>query len=255
MEYNFSYGSGQTKRHTGAFIFVVSHMRSFSSLLCHILGSHPEISGYAEAHLSYFGRTDLDRLVTRLREITGEAVLGHYALDKLLHNRSQIAPAILARPDVKVLILVREPEDSVRSILNMASARGDWGVDKGPDDVVNYYIDRLRALETYGSQLGRGALCVHAERLIDNTDEALAGMSRWLNLEQALSPNYRTFKFTGTVRYGDPSPNILSGRIVRDAEERHRDYADVKVPSEGAKLARAAYLECRAALAKHCTSL
>src|SRR5213075_544290 len=42
----YEYGA-PVARHTGRFIFVVSHMRSFSSLLCHILGSHPEISGYA----------------------------------------------------------------------------------------------------------------------------------------------------------------------------------------------------------------
>ena len=28
-------------------------MRSYWALLCHILGSHPEIAGYAEMHLAY----------------------------------------------------------------------------------------------------------------------------------------------------------------------------------------------------------
>jgi hypothetical protein len=33
-----------------AYVLVLSHMRSFSSMLCHVLGSHEEIAGYAEMH-------------------------------------------------------------------------------------------------------------------------------------------------------------------------------------------------------------
>src|SRR5262245_13075611 len=39
-------------------LFVLSHMRSYSSLLSHVLGSHPEIDGYCETHLRY--RSGLD---------------------------------------------------------------------------------------------------------------------------------------------------------------------------------------------------
>ena len=45
MQITIQYGATSQHRHSGEFLFVISHMRSYSSLLCHILGSHPEISG------------------------------------------------------------------------------------------------------------------------------------------------------------------------------------------------------------------
>jgi hypothetical protein len=41
------------------YIFLLSHMRSYSTLLCHILGSHSEVSGYSEARQAYVGIRDL----------------------------------------------------------------------------------------------------------------------------------------------------------------------------------------------------
>src|SRR5207344_470155 len=96
----------------------------YSSLLCHILGSHPEISGYAETHQSYTGRTGLKRLAAKVRAATGARTLGRYVLDKILHNYAKIAPDVLGRPDVKVLFLVRRPEDTIASILNMSLLTG-----------------------------------------------------------------------------------------------------------------------------------
>ncbi len=254
MQYSVSYGSAEQKRYAGSFLFVLSHMRSFSSLLCHILGSHAEISGYAEAHLSYFSRNDLDRLARKLRDLTEEPTLGRYALDKLLHSNRQIGPEVLARPDVKVLILLRRPEDTMRSILNMSHARGEQGRYKDFDAVLAHYLDRLHALEMYSGQLGRKALYLPAENLIEDTEGVLESMSRWLELAEPLSPNYKTFKFTGEADYGDPSSNIKTGKIVRDAEERHRTYIAIPMPEEGLRRAEIAYRACVDILVSRCSS-
>src|SRR6476469_7240809 len=137
----YQYGA-QPARHTGCFLFVVSHMRSFSSLLCHILGSHPEISGYGEAQLSYFSRLDLQRLARKVQQITGNAALGRYVLDKILHNHREIAPRILDRPEIRVLFLLRNAEDTVQSILNMSRSRGHKGKFSDPVHVLDYYVKR-----------------------------------------------------------------------------------------------------------------
>ncbi|TCS68990.1 hypothetical protein EDC61_1225 [Sulfuritortus calidifontis] len=42
-------------------IFLLSHMRAFTSLAGHILGSHPQINGYYEMHISYWDAAALDR--------------------------------------------------------------------------------------------------------------------------------------------------------------------------------------------------
>ena len=67
-------------------LFVLGHMRSYSSLLCHILGSHPQVDGYCETHIKYRTWLDLLRLRSRVVQLTGEPLRGRYILDKVLHN-------------------------------------------------------------------------------------------------------------------------------------------------------------------------
>jgi hypothetical protein len=50
-------------------LFLLGHMRSYSSVLSHILGSHPQIDGYCETHIKYRTRLDLWRLHHRVRQL------------------------------------------------------------------------------------------------------------------------------------------------------------------------------------------
>lgn len=247
----YEYGSQQPARHAGRYLFVVSHMRSFSSLLCHILGSHAEISGYAEAHLSYFGKLDLQRLARKVRETTGNPVLGRYVLDKVLHNNREIAPAILDRPDIKVLFLLRNPTDTFRSILNLGHSRGNKRF-SNPVRVLDYYVKRLQQLEGYCAQVGGNALFLESERLISDTDRVLADLSRWLELSATLKADYRTFRHSGEALYGDPSPTILTGTVVRNDEDRHRHYIATPISDDLLQLGMTAHAACRSGLATRC---
>ena len=253
MQYDIQYGATARHRYTGSFILVISHMRSFSSLLCHILGSHPDISGYAETHQPYWMRSDLDRLARKVRELTGDEPLGRYVLDKILHNETPIAPAILARPDVKCVFLLRNAEDTFRSILNMMHAFGHTGKYADPKHTLGYYSARLKQMEQYSMEVGNRALFVEAERLIDDTGTVLGGLSRWLALDRPLTAEYRTFAFTGSDGYGDPSPNIRTGRVVTSAEERHRLDVPISIPEDVLRRGTDAYAACRAALASRST--
>jgi hypothetical protein len=169
MQYQFQYGAPGSHRHSGTFLFVVGHMRSYSSVLCHILGSHPEISGYAEAHQSYLGRNDLDRLARTVREQTGEVTLKRIVLDKVLHNHREIAPDILRRSDVRCLFLLRNAGDTIASILNMARTLEHTGDFSDPSRVVAYYAERLARIEEYVPYVSGRALFVESERLLDDT--------------------------------------------------------------------------------------
>jgi hypothetical protein len=247
----YQYGA-QPARHTGCFLFVVSHMRSFSSLLCHILGSHPEISGYGEAHLSYLSRLDLQRLARKVQQATENPVLGRYVLDKILHNHREIAPGILDRPEIKVLFLLRNPEDTFRSILNMAHARGHEGRFSDPVRVLDYYVTRLRHLESYCARLDGNALFLESEGLLGDTERVLVELARWLELGEPLKPVYRTFPLTGAPGHGDPSPTIRSGTVVRDDEARHQYYVPIPIADDLLQQGRAAHASCREALARRC---
>ncbi|MBM4190547.1 MAG: hypothetical protein FJ210_07540, partial [Betaproteobacteria bacterium] len=46
----------------------MSHMRAFTSLAGHILGSHPQINGYYEMHISYADAAALDRQLALFQE-------------------------------------------------------------------------------------------------------------------------------------------------------------------------------------------
>jgi len=249
MHYDFRYDAAVPDRYRGTFLFVVSHMRSYSSLLCHILGSHPEISGYSEAQLSYFGRNDLQRLARTVREHTGEPALKRYVLDKLLHNKREIAPDILRRPDVRCLFLLRNAPDTIASILNMAHALQSTGDYSDPARVVAYLAERLTQMAAYAPLVRGRALFVESERLLDDTAARLDRIAQWLGLAEPLSPEYRTFRHTGQRGHGDPSPHIRAGRIVASDADRHRDYVPIVVADDLLERADAAYARCRAALA------
>lgn len=237
--------------HASGCIFVVSHMRSFSTLLCHILGSHSDISGYVETHQSYMGRIDLKQLSRKVRETTDEPVAGKYVLDKMLHNYVYIAPSVLGRPNVKVLFLVRNAEDTLKSILNLFLGQHTVGPISNAEEALDYYATRLRKIEEYSAQLGRNARFLESEKLIDDTDAALDGLSRWLELGEPLSANYRMFKFTGLDHFGDPSPSIKAGKIVVSAEARHQTYVHVSLPETVLRRGQEVYAACRETLLRN----
>ena len=247
----YAYRPPAETRHAGRFVFVVSHMRSFSSLLCHILGSHPEISGYAESHLSYFGRLDLQRLARKVQRVTDNAALGRYVLDKILHNQREIAPGVLVRPELKLIFLLRNPEDTMQSILNLSRIRGAKNKFDDPVRVLDYYIGRLKQLEHYCAHLGSNALFLESERLIGDTDRVLAELSGWLELREPLKASYRTFRFTGAPGFGDPSTTILAGTVVRSDEDRHRHYVPIPISDEVLRRGIDAHATCRSGLAKY----
>src|SRR4051812_40983666 len=69
------------------YLLLLSHMRSYSSLLAHVLGSSPEVDGYGETLLRYQLPLDLWRLRRQVRRSTGQPLRGTWLLDKVLHNR------------------------------------------------------------------------------------------------------------------------------------------------------------------------
>jgi hypothetical protein len=202
------------------YVLVLSHMRSYSSLFCHILGSHPEVDGYAEMHQSYRGRVDLLRLNARVyRSLDGE-LAGRFVLDKLLHNSYGVSGAVLERPTVYPIFLVRDPADSLASIIEMGKRIPSvaWYSDAGL--VTDYYEGRLRHLVRSAETLEKSFFFLRAEQLIGDTRLSLDSIGCFLGLGSRLAESYSLFKNTGRQGWGDDSNTILQGRIVRDSQQR-----------------------------------
>lgn len=225
-----------------SYVLVLGHMRSYSSVLCHILGSHPEIAGYAEMHLPYRNRLDLLRLRSRVFRSLGCVLPGRFVLDKVLHDEYAVAPSILGREDVSAIVVVRRPAETIRSVLAMGERIPSVGWYSDVDAVVGYYVKRLRSLATV-RQHASHCLFVRAEDVVQPTSRVLTELERFLGLRQELTDEYEIFPHTGVPGFGDDSPEILAGRIVRPPK---RDDGDV--PPQALAAAITSYEECCAAL-------
>jgi hypothetical protein len=211
------------------YIFLLSHMRSYSTLLTHILGSHPQISGYSEPRKgrgSY--RTNLDLL--KLRALV--SYHGNYKpdcsffLDKLLHEEADISDSILRRRTAHVIFFVREPAGTLRSIVAMhrkyvqeGSPRGASAIPATAEDAFVYYRARLRSLIQTAERFhrfSRPALAICADELINSAPILFRRIESFLQLRTPLQERYSVFERTGGWDYGDTSEFIRKGTIERN---------------------------------------
>ena len=130
-------------------IFLLSHMRAFTTLAGHILGSHPQINGYYEMHISYEDASALDKQLEVFLE--GEALKenSRYLFDKLLHNDYALQPERLGLADMKILISLLEPEHTIKSIIHLFAKKEIEDLYASPFEAANYYITRLEALAEF----------------------------------------------------------------------------------------------------------
>jgi len=202
------YGAKSYLRAAG-YLFVVGHMRSYSSLLAHILGSHPAIVGYSEMHQKYRNMLDLLELTRKVERSCDKPFAGRYVLDKILHPQV-LEDRVLRRKDVQVVAIAREPEASVASILAIRCG----GIDS-IDAAIDYYVDRMKVLVRISEVRDGNVAYVDGESIVANPGPSLGALSACLELEPALRPEYSIFRLTGVPKYGDPSEWIKAGRVVR----------------------------------------
>lgn len=207
--------TGRRTNHEQKYIFVVSHMRSYSSLLCHILGSNPEISGYAESNSSYSNKHQLSHLHEFVRETTGKLDLSPYILDKILHSYWEICEDILKDKQFRFIFLLRPPGETICSILSMIN---NFSSEKPQPDQINsavqHYQSRLKQMMGMLSRVSGNALFIPANDIVNNTEKSLSDLTDWLDLKKPLNRTYRIFSHTGKPSYGDISANIQKGEVI-----------------------------------------
>jgi hypothetical protein len=233
------------------YLFVLGHMRSYSSLLCHILGSHPQVDGYCETHVKYRTRLDLLRLRSRVVKLTGEPLRGRYVLDKMLHDYP-LASSILRSPRTLAIVLVRRPLPAVQSIVNMGLHYGAVAWHRDLDAVVRYYEERLATLVRLTDELRGRVMFMEAETLLSRTADVLQNIGTLLELNEPLRSDYRRFEHTGEGGFGDPGETISTGRVSNVVREQR---TPVIVPAALAARLEMAYAACSASLRDRCEAL
>ena len=218
-------------RHRYRYILVLAHMRSGSTLLSHILASHPNIVGAGETHVSYQTPTDLDNLVIRTGEFLHRPILREtYIVDQIVHD--YVTDEVLLTEKVcRCIILVREPESTLKSLMNLPM--------ENEKDALELYVRRLKTLGRYGQLIGRKAVLLEYDDLVDHTDECLNKLTSFLGVKPPLSSTYTTHRMTGRIYgFGDPSSNIKVGRVIRTPKY------ETTISEETLVRATSAYRDC-----------
>ena len=226
-------------------IFLLSHMRAFTSLAGHILGSHPQINGYYELHISYEDAAALDRQLAVLRQEDALKPGSRYLFDKLLHNEFALRPERLKGVEYKVLLSLRQPEPTIKSIVHLYRQKDGGDLFDTPEKAAQYYNERVSALADFAkvnfARANPGYFYFDAELWQRAPEQLLPRLTEWLELDVPLSEQYQTFSQTGKPLKGDSSPRIHRG----DIDKAGSDYAHIAVPEAVLSEAREVYRECR----------
>ena len=199
-------------------------MRSRSSVLSHILGSNPDICGYSELHLFYHTLLDLIKMQEKLKKDSQCNIQKKYLLDKILHNWA-FNDDIFKKVKSKFIFLLRKPESTLKSIINMGFITGeDWY--KDPEQALKYYCSRLERLEKLSIKTKGNYFFIESDELIYNTETTLTNIATWLELKHPLTKEYSIFNNTGKPKYGDPSAIIKSGILMKT-----KGYPEIKIPN------------------------
>lgn len=207
------------RRWTGRFrrrdrIFLLSHMRANTSLFGHILGSNPGIEGYYELHESYQRPEDLDQAKRKYYRAHCPKTGAIYLFDKLLHSHHILDERLVGERD-KVVMMIREPEATVKSILKIFADKPDsrWADQSSAE---RYYLERLQELRRLSDVFKGRYFFLKSEDLILETEHTLESLSHFLELSVPLSQRYEKFSKTGRRGFGDSSSNITSGKIIKE---------------------------------------
>lgn len=225
-------------------LLLLGHMRSGSTLLLHLLMTNPEVSAVGERGAMYASKADFARLAVVTRMVRGLPFRRlRYVVDQVNHSRLTPNASLLQDPRVRVLFILRRPEVSIASILELY--RTYYPESWSPARAVDYYVERLEALTKLGESLPSqtiGAL-IRYEVLTESPAQTLEALRELLGLSCGFSQTYNTHSFTG--KYGDPGPKIALGRIVRPERE-----TEIPLSSIDIKRATEAYIKCHGALAR-----
>ncbi|MFP4318758.1 MAG: sulfotransferase [Phormidium sp.] len=235
-------------------LLILSHMRSGSSLLTHILTDNPAILGYGETHITYQTPQDFKQLMAevywqchdfrQLRDLTHLRMNHQYVLDKVLHNHLLADPALLTHPQVSIIFLIREPAPSLVSLQKLKPHLSDR-------QRFYYYKNRLIQLENYAEFVKNKerSLWVTYEQLLHQTPSVLSHLKQFLSTDSGFSEQYQLLKTTGKKGVGDSQAKIKSGKIIRPSTP-----SLASLPPDISKDAEAVYQNTYQKLSNYCTA-
>lgn len=235
-------GNFYLKKKSPKFIWILSHMRSGSSLLVHLLNTHPDILGYGETGIRYQNQEQLNWLIGKVGWYYNRFLISEkYILDKILHNKFLKEQELLENKDIVFIFLLREPQATLISLANMFPHRKEH-------KLLKYYQNRLEKLTEYAqviSDQNRGLLITY-DQLINQTDSIFNTFHDFLHINDLFSEEYKLLRWTGKRKIGDTSENIKSGNILRNKKQSNQNISPQLIAT-GNK----AFLDCYNTLSQY----
>ncbi|MEQ8973688.1 MAG: sulfotransferase family protein [Coleofasciculus sp. C1-SOL-03] len=234
-------------------LFILSHMRSGSSLLTHILNSNPDIIGYGETHIQYASEADFKCLMLKvywqaqefrkLSDIKNFSMHQKYILDKVLHNNKFLSESFLVSPNLYSIFLLREPQRSLASIAELKPHLSE-------EQVLDYYVKRLSMLEHYAQLINskERSLFITHNQLLEQTDLVFDALHDFLGTRQGFSEDYQILRTTGMRDVGDHKGNIKAGHIIRTPRKLKN-----KISPDLVEKGMQSFNQCSATLSEYCT--
>jgi hypothetical protein len=227
-------------------LFILSHMRSGSSLLTHILNSNPEIIGFGETHLTYTDERDFKALLFKLYWRLRELNMNHqYMLDKVLHDHKFLDTRFLQASGVRTIFLLREPQRTLASILEIKPHHNE-------EQALEYYVNRLATLEQYARLIDskERSLFITHEQILTQSPFVFQSLQNHLQTQVGFSEEYKVLKTTGSRGIGDSSENIKVGRIVKQARK-----LAISISEPVLSQARSVFDRCYETLSHYCQGI
>lgn len=227
-------------------IFLLSHMRAYTSLFGHIMGSNPAICGYYEMHIGYYSWKSPIR--QKLLYFQQESPKPGFScmFDKILHNEHSVSPNVLNSSRARTIFCLRQPQDVIPSILKLYQDIDPAHEFNSEAFATQYYIKRLAVLEAIAESLEQNFFYFDADSLKLHSGECLSSLSDWLQLRTPLSDTYALQRHTSKERYGDSSESLRAGHIRKETSQ-YRDW----LPQEDLmQQAHSAYHDARSTMIK-----
>lgn len=186
----------------------MSHMRSRSTLLNHLILAQNNFHSLGESNKIYSSNYDLFkmRLKSRLKSTTILPLRSAF-IDQINHNEKTPNPELIYKGG-KAIFLVRNPLETFESIrLLTKNYYQEWQHKR----IEDYYLQRLNFLIKLKKK-HPNCMAINSDDLINDSATSLKNLSQFLELSQPLTANYPTQYFTGVS--GDPSNNIRQQQII-----------------------------------------
>ncbi|PSU04814.1 hypothetical protein C9J03_18275 [Photobacterium gaetbulicola] len=203
-------------------ILLLSHMRANSTLIGHLIGSHRDVSGYYEMHIGYYSWKSLINQKLHFHQGDPEEPVTKYYFDKILHSEHYVSADVLLRENVVTLVCLREPLQTINSIVKLYSKKHPGDSFTQPEFAARYYIERVNMIVETVEELVKNKQRYYfydASNIIDNTQDVLNDIQTFSGLKTPFSTSYRKFDKTGERYYGDSSEYIHSGVVVKKPAE------------------------------------